>query len=161
MQARELHRTARPTKPSVWLPLAACLAIALLVVPARSGVASAVDASMQASRDDERIRILRHELARTEALATQLVQRRAERLAAGDAVGAQEAEAQRLRAVRDTVALGREIAAAAEGSMPTTREAPARTRAPAVSPRPAWWDVYGHSRRGGAAASPVSDDRKE
>jgi hypothetical protein len=161
MQARELHCTDRPAESLGWLPLAACLGIALFIAPARPGATPVVDASMQTSRDDERVRILRHELARTEALTAQLAQREAERLSAGDAVGAKEAEAQRVRAMRDIDALEREIAAATERSPRTSKDTAARGRAAPGSPRPAWWDVYGRSPRGGAAASLVSDDSKE
>lgn len=165
MQVRERPSTGRVLKNWQRWPMAVCLGSALAVSadPLGAGPAATVIApAVQAARDDERLRILREELQRTEALAAQLAQRKAERLAVADAAGADEAEAQRTRALQDIASLEREIAglrpAAGASKRPPSAASgqPASTRPPVHSPPSApWWDVYGRTRRGDAPA-PVS-----
>ncbi|RST50033.1 hypothetical protein [Variovorax sp. MHTC-1] len=120
----------------------------------------AVGASQQSARDDERLRILRDELRTTEALAAHLARRRAERIAAADAAGADEAEAQRVRALSDIAGLEREIAAshpsrgAGHGALLRASSASATKPRPANAKRAApWWDVYGQARRAAVPAA--------
>ena len=145
-----------------------------------------VSASEQSARDDERLRILRDELRKSEALVETLARRKAERLAMADKVAADDAEEGRLRALGDIAALKREIA----GTRPTA-DAPPKATPPAsgshaapvrpaqpkpqpVQPTMPWWDVYGKARppdtpapvsyaqpRGNAAARPDSTRRME
>lgn len=179
MEVRELPSTATVLNRRARVPMAVCLG-AVLGVPAgaaASPAAMVVAPAQQAARDDERLRILRDELRRTEALAAQLAQRHAERLAAGDAAGADDAQAQRVRALGDIAGLEREITGlrpSSVGLKPFPSAAPSRS---AGAPRPVhrsppapWWDVYrarrgeatdslSHARPPGAAAG--STDRME
>ena len=126
----------------------------------------------QAARDSERVRILRAEWTHTRQAADALAKRRAERLAARDAAGVDEAGAQRARALQDLGALGRGVGAAqrsAPRASQTAAQAPApvgsSTAAPATAeaspvraarilPTTRWWDVY--SRAAPPRAAPVS-----
>ncbi len=183
MQVRELPSTGRVLKNWQRWPMAVCLGSALAVSADPLGArpaATVIAPAVQAARDDERLRILREELQRTEALAAQLAQRKAERLAVADAAGADEAQAQRTRALQDIASLEREIAGLHPAAAPLKRIPSAASgqaasaRAPDHSPPAApWWDVYGRTRRGdatspvsyalpsGAAVAPSSTDRKE
>jgi hypothetical protein len=127
----------------------------------------AVSAGEQATRDDERLRILRDELANEKAAAAEAVKRRAERLTAGDPHGVQEAEQAQARHADNIAALRREIDAAhsqarAAKAQPTrvqatARRSPARTGAEQGGPVTPWWDVYGKPpRRSDTAPQPVS-----
>jgi len=118
--------------------------------------------AVQASRDSERVEILREELRKAEAQLQSLTRRPEERTAASAPLAASEADAQRLRTLQDITALRREIASAtfeAPGSAaarPTTAR-PDSHRAGADK-RPAstpWWDVY-RSRRPEASAANLS-----
>lgn len=129
-----------------------------------SAVAAVVSASEQAVRDDERLRILRDELKKSEALVEMLARRKAERLAMADKVAADEAEEGRLRALGDIAALKREIAGARPPASALTRDTPRASSSHAAPARPAqskpqpampWWDVYGKARSTGTPA-PVS-----
>jgi len=129
-----------------------------------SAVAAVVSASEQAVRDDERLRILRDELKKSEALVEMLARRKAERLAMADKVAADEAEEGRLRAMGDIAALRREIAGARPPASAQTRATPRASSSHAAPARPAqskpqsampWWDVYGKARSTGTPA-PVS-----
>jgi len=152
MHVRELPSTGRVLKHWQRWPMAVYLGSALAVSADPLGTrlaATVIAPAVQAARDDERLRILLEELQRTEALAAQLAQRKAERLAAADTAAADEAHAQRTRALQDIASLEREIA----GLRPA---AGASKRPPVHSPPSApWWDVYGRTRRGDAPA-PVS-----
>lgn len=154
MQVRDLPGAAGAPRTSARPPGTACLGLgaALAALAVLPGAAAddgrvptvAVGAAAQAARDDERLRILRDELQRTQALAAQLAQRSVERRAAGDPPGMQEAEAQRERALRDIAALEREIGA-------TRHAAPRAAASSAHGPRPAqpaarWWDVYARAK---------------
>lgn len=143
-------------RPSAWA--CACIALGSLVEPRPTSAQPAstvVSAADQSIRDDERLRVLRDELKKSEALVESLAKRRAERLAVADAVAADEADEQRIRALSDIAGIKREIAAAGpSGKAPLA----AATGNPTVSvPKPAqlkgqpttpWWDVYGKARRG-------------
>lgn len=148
-----------------------CLALLLLLgagpAPAEPVIPDtrpAVTSAEQAARDDERLRILREELRQSEQAVEALAKRRAERLAASDSVGADEAQAQRARLLQDINALKREIGAAqshAGLSGPATSNAatfPAAEAKPATvkhaPPAARWWDVY--ARATPASAKPVS-----
>lgn len=116
----------------------------------------------QAARDNERLRILQDELKSEQQQVIESTKRRAERLAARDSQGVQEAELAYSRALANVSALQREIAsaskqptgkvAAASGSSPRPRAstAPSSVEAPSQA---AWWDVYGKSPRQTAATS--------
>jgi hypothetical protein len=108
---------------------------------------------------------LRDELRRTEALAAQLAQRHAERLAAGDAAGADDAQAQRVRALGDIAGIEREIAGLRPSSGSVLKPSPSAASSRSVSasapvhrsPPAPWWDVY-RARRGDAT-DPLSHAR--
>lgn len=110
----------------------------------------AIPTAQQVSRDIERLRILQDELARERTLAAEAARRRAERLAAADARGAQEAELINGRSSQNIEALQREIKAAATAASRHTNST-AATAPSAVQPVSArsnatgqvrWWDVY-------------------
>lgn len=134
-----------------------CLSFSLLMVGshARSEpLPTTVSAAEQGTRDTERLRILRDELTKSEAMAGELARRKAERLAAADMIGADDAEQQRVRTLSDIEALKREIGGASE-SRPSPRlvAKPSAQLAKVVAaraiPPAAWWDVYAKPRRGG------------
>jgi hypothetical protein len=150
----------------------AVFGVSLLWMAGHPGLARAQDAAPvgttvsradQASRDSERLQILRAELAKTQQDIADLTRRLTERNAAGDATGAQELSDRLTRSQLDIAGLQREIRAV-EGR-PTDARVPAQ-RAPVPSSKsgsadpnkpaapPAWWDIY--SRPGpsaGAAAA--------
>lgn len=114
--------------------------------------------AQQAARDSDRVEILRQELKKSEALLETLARRKAERRAAADVEGANEAEEQRGRTLSDIAGLKRELAVATRSAAPplTGAEAAVTTKAPPAAPpsRPAkappaapWWDVYSKARR--------------
>ena len=107
-----------------------------------------VPAVQQAARDSDRVEILRQELKKSEALLESLARRTAERLAAADPAGVNEAEAQRARTASDIAGLKRELAAVTR-SADATPVPPALAKAPtqALSRTAPWWDVYGKARR--------------
>lgn len=133
--------------------------------------ASSVSPADQSVRDDERLRILRDELGKSEQLADALAGRKAERLARSDPLGADEVQAQRERVLGDIAALQREINAT--HPVPVTAKVsrstlPARALSGNVSPANAtgpaatgpalpapWWDVYGKTSRSSLRA-PIS-----
>jgi len=123
-------------------------ALACLSASAEPGVPPVV----QATRDSERVAILRQELQNTKASIDALTRRHAARLKAADAEGAAEVDTERARAFGDLVALERELAAAsqASSSAPRQRSAdgprstdtkPTARRSDAGAPA-RWWDVY-------------------
>lgn len=134
-----------------------------------STAAHAVAAVEQATRDIDRVEILRQELRKSEALLETLARRRAERQAASDAYGVTEAEEQYARTLVDIASLKRELASAMRTATPTTAQTPAwaagkpateQSPAPKASAAPPWWDVYGKGRRAEHAspepATPIS-----
>lgn len=112
----------------------------------------AITTAQQAPRDTERLRILQDELARERGLAAEAALRRAERIAAADARGAQDAELAIARAKQNVDALQREIQAAATAVARQANVEPTATPSPAAQPvsarshamgqGPRWWDVY-------------------
>ncbi|MDM0049751.1 hypothetical protein QTI04_12090 [Variovorax sp. J22R115] len=130
--------------------------------PAFPGARPTVTVVEQSARDSERMRVLHDELRQSRRDAESLARRRAERLAAGDATGADEAEAQGARVLQDIDALKREIGTAQPGpaargstAAPPAAAAPATASkaAPVKSRPPArWWDVYGRAAAARAAA---------
>ncbi|WP_286374555.1 hypothetical protein [Variovorax saccharolyticus] len=126
----------------------------------------------QAARDTEQMRILRAEWTQSRQSADALAKRRAERLAARDAAGVDEVDAQRGRVLQDIEALEREIGAAqrpATRAGQPTSQGPASVGASAAAPAAAeagtaraarlppttrWWDVY--SRAAPPRVAPVS-----
>lgn len=164
MQARDVERIGVVSsgwgKPSAAICLGLCLLLAGSMVVA-DPIQTTVSAADQSARDDERLRILRAELEKSEALADTLARRRAERLAVADVAGADEVEAQRVRTLGDIAGLKREIGA----TRPRSEHPPAASKPPAApvkavavraSPVAApWWDVYGKARHADATA-PVS-----
>ncbi|MBT2305332.1 hypothetical protein J7E70_33565 [Variovorax paradoxus] len=158
MQVRNLHRGVVLNgwrRPSA----AVCLSISpflfhpglALAEPSSSVVVSAAE---QSPRDVERLRILRDELRKSEALVEALGRRKAERLAASDIAGADDAEEQHVRALADVAGLKREIGAtrpssavakavvAHAGLASPAKASPTRSRLPTP-----WWDVYGKANR--------------
>lgn len=148
-----------------------CVALLLLLgagpAPAEPVVPDtrpAVTAIEQTARDDERLRILRDELRQSLQAVEAMAKRRAERLAASDTVGADEAQAQRARLLQDIEALKREIESAqSHAGLPgppasNAAKLPAAEAKPAtikhVPPAARWWDVY--ARATPARAKPVS-----
>lgn len=109
-----------------------------------------VTSTQQSARDSERLRILREELGREQQVASDAVRRKAERVAAADPRGANEADAALSRAGQNIDALKREIQAASNqafrsadvprASGSTARHRPDHAAATATAPR--WWDVY-------------------
>jgi hypothetical protein len=98
----------------------------------------------QAQRDQDRVRILQAELASEQGRADTASKRHAERLAAHDTLGADEAEQARQRALQNLTALRRELESA--------RSAPSRpvsvtARRPPPDPVSPWWDVYARAPR--------------
>lgn len=122
--------------------------------------------SEQATRDNDRLRILQDELRNEQQKAIEQTKRRAERLAARDTQGAQDAEASHARSLANIAALQREIANASTAKQPKAKvaaasaspvasrsaspPAPSSVEAPAHAP---WWDVYSKSPR---RAAPVA-----
>jgi hypothetical protein len=169
------------SKPSV----SACLCLALSLV---GGTATAqptstvVSPTEQSTRDGERLRILRDELRKSEALVESLSKRKAERLAVSDTVAADEAEEGRIRALSDIAGIKREIVATrpsgpsgdAPKALPNASGSSASPKSAQPKPQPAapWWDVYGKARRGdtpasvsyaqppGPAAAPIDSTRR-
>jgi hypothetical protein len=136
-----------------------CLSLSMLGIASNAKadpLPTAVPPAEQSMRDNERLRILREELTKAESMAALLARRRAERLAASDLTGADEADQQRIRTLSDIEALKREIGTASQFQRPPN---PAPSQSPQVarlatttrkSPPTAWWDVYAKSRRSDA-----------
>ncbi|CAG0950589.1 hypothetical protein BURK2_00171 [Burkholderiales bacterium] len=109
-----------------------------------------VTSTQQSARDSERLRILRDELSREQQLASDAARRKAERVAAADPRGANEADAALSRAGQNIDALKREIQAASNqasrsAEAPRASASPARHRldpSAATAQSPRWWDVY-------------------
>lgn len=123
-------------------------AVACLSASAEIGVPPVV----QATRDSERVAILRQELQNTKASIDALTRRHAARLKAADAEGAADVELERSRAFGDLVALERELATASQASPSAPRQRsvdgprstdmkPTARRSDAAAPV-RWWDVY-------------------
>ena len=108
--------------------------------------------SEQLARDNDRILILRQELARSEAWLQTLARRKTERSAVAHEEGADDVEAQRRRTLEDIAGLRRELASASRAADATRRPRPAAPSVPA--PSPAWWDVYGRGPRAAPSALP-------
>lgn len=165
MQVHVLQRIGVVLKDWRKAPVTACLCVVFLLLAKPAGaqpVATVVSASQQSARDGERLRILRDELRKSEALVESLAKRKAERLAVADQVAADEAEEGRLRTLGDIAALNREIAgtrssadALAKAAPPASspHPAPVRPASPKPTPTTPWWDVYGKARRADTPAS--------
>lgn len=138
-----------------------------------STAAHTVAAVEQATRDSDRVEILRQELRKSEALLETLARRKAEHNAGGqaasDASGVTEAEEQHARTLVDIASLKRELASAMRMTTPTTAQTPVwaagkpatkRSPAPKALAGPPWWDVYSKGRRAEHAspepATPIS-----
>lgn len=170
MEAGSRQRSGAVLKGWTGPSAVGCLALLLLLgagpttaEPIVPDPRPAVTAVAQAARDDERLRILRDELRQSQQAVEALAKRRAERLAASDAVEADEAQAQRARLLQDIEALKREIGsaqplavrsdpAASNAALPPTEAKP--TTAKRAPPAARWWDVYGRATP--ARANPVS-----
>lgn len=140
------------------------LACACASLAEPSTAAHVIPLAEQASRDSERVEILRQELRKSETLLETLARRKAERLAASDSSGDTEAEEEHARTLVDIAGLKRELASAMRTGTPTTAQAtawaagkPSATRSPSpkASAAPPWWDVYGKGR-GAELAAPIS-----
>jgi hypothetical protein len=117
---------------------------AVLSASSLSGIAQTLPPTQQALRDDERLRILRDELLRARGQQEDAIKQRADRLAAGDSHGAEEASQRQARLSADVEAIQREMAL-------VSRPAPAPVHTSTISNRStssdtsrstAWWDVY-------------------
>lgn len=135
--------------------VAACGALLCLLVTGATAQTSATEPARQALHDEQRLLILQAELGRERQRLADVVRRRAERLAAGDGRGADEAEAARQRSMADIAALEREIGTANRPAvMPHPRSSAATSaRTPSARPtdEPAWWDVYARPPRRAAS----------
>lgn len=121
--------------------------------------AETINVDVQRARDGERVSILKSELDRADQALQLLSRQRAERMAASDAKGASEMEAEKRRAEQDKAALIRELDTAtrtAASSTPAPTLATA-ARAPqsrkAATPAP-WWDIYGKASPHSVSATP-------
>lgn len=105
----------------------------------------------QAARDVDRLAILQEELAAEVKRQADASRRRAERLAAGDRPGAEEAEGALQRSNANVQALQREIDSTRRASTPGNAAASAARKPPPASsvaaPPAAWWDVYSRPPR--------------
>jgi len=117
---------------------------AVLGASSLSGIAQTVPPAQQALRDDERLRILRDELLRARGQQEDAIKQRADRLAAGDSHGAEEALQRQARLSADVEAIEREMtlvsrppAVQVHTSTPSNRSTSSDTSRSA-----AWWDVY-------------------
>jgi hypothetical protein len=122
----------------------AVLCLLLLAADALAGPAAplTVSPAEQSARDIDRLRILRDELASEQSKADDSAKRRAERLAAGDATGVQEAEQALARATDNLAVLRREIQSASAPPVEPSKRLATSAAAPTL-PRPSsWWDVY-------------------
>jgi hypothetical protein len=126
----------------VWLAwlLGTCVAVAQFA-HAQEPPSRVVAQSEQLARDNDRILILRQELARSEARLQTLARRKTERSAVAPDEGVDDAEEQRRRTLEDIAGLRRELASASRTADPARRRRPAAPSVPA--PAAAWWDVYG------------------
>ena len=112
MRVRNLQRIAAVLKGCRKPSVSACVCGALFLFAGTSTAQPApavVSPTEQSTRDVERLRILRDELEKSEALVESLGRRRAERLAVSDTVAADEAEEGRVRALSDIAGIKREI----------------------------------------------------
>lgn len=115
-----------------------------------------VPIELQSARDRDRLRILQEELAREQGRSDQAVQRRAERLAASDPAGVQEADALFARTQLNLQALRAELQTAARE--PAANAAiPAKALRPAAARSGAWWDVYAKAPRPDPSRAASSD----
>jgi len=159
MQATNVQRrhATDEGRRTAWLSV---LVVTALLAHARTLWAQAqpdasqvVNPQQQATRDHDRIEILREELEKSQARLEALTRRKAERLAAADPKAATEAEEQHARTLGDIAAIQREIALAAQvpTRITTVRPASAQVvKSASTSQRVVqapWWDVYGVSRR--------------
>lgn len=121
------------------------LPLAPLWAWAEPPAAMIVSPAEQANRDARRVEILQSEIDAEQAASIESVKRRAERLAANDSAGVQEAEAAIAQHTRNLETLRREIEIAAK----SPAVAPAAVdRAAAKESKPvSWWDVYAHDPR--------------
>lgn len=107
----------------------------------------------QASRDADRLAILQEELASETRRHGEAGRRRAERLAAGDRLSAEEAEAALRRSSANIAALQREIEGARRvppgNALTAVPAAPRRDPSPSsvTVPSAPWWDVYSRPPR--------------
>ena len=147
MPASHLHRNTlgsgsrSPRAWHAWL-LGTCVALAG-PTQAEESPRTVVAPSEQLARDNDRIAILREELARSQAWLQTLERRKTERSDVMDEEGINDVEAQRRRTLDDIAALRRELASASRAADPIRRPRPAAPSAP--GPAAAWWDVYGRS----------------
>ena len=133
------------------------------MVPAQAAL-HAIAPPEQLARDNDRVKVLRQELKKSGEQLASLTRRKAERMAASDMQGVNEAEEQHVRTLGDIAALQREIASMSAVAGRTQTIKPVAAQAPqnrpgtgkGTAPSP-WWDVYGSSRRAGlpAAGSPA------
>lgn len=147
MSASRLHRNTLgqgSRSPGVWLAwLLGTCAAAAGPTQAQEPPRRVVARSEQLARDNDRILILRQELARSQARLQTLAHRKTERSAVAHEDVVDDVEEQRRRTLEDIAGLRRELASASRAAYPARRPRPAAPSVPA--PAPAWWDVYGRA----------------
>ncbi len=130
--------------------------------PSAPSAPTTISPAVQAARDADRQRILAEEQAAARQRLQEASRQVAERLAARDGAGAQDAQRRQQRAQADLQALAREL----QQSPPASTRAPSTASQPitplaqtaeASNPMPArprpWWDVYGKGPRAGLTAT--------
>ena len=147
MPAIHLHRNTPgqgSRSPRMWLAWLLGTSVAVAgSTQAQESPRRVVAQSEQLARDNDRILILRQELARSEAWLQTLARRKTERSGVAHEEGVDDLEAQRRRTLEDIAGLRRELASASRAADPIRRPRPAAPSAPV--PAAAWWDVYGRS----------------
>ena len=136
---------------------AVCCTLLLVAASGAFAQGSRITASDQAVRDAERLRILEAEMGSEQSLAETASKRKAERLAARDLPGADEAEQSLQRSLANTSALRREIDSARLSAARPASPSPAPRAVSGVRVPPvtlAWWDVYARVPRGIHSAAP-------
>lgn len=173
MRTSDVHRSnviagvmrVPPRTLCVFMGLMACTCLLpAQTLPTPQG--RVVTPAEQAARDDDRIEILRQELKRSGAQLEDLARRKAERLAASDMQGANEAEEQRTRTLSDIAGLERELASKPRlaGITAVVKPSAARTASSHIisaKDSAPWWDVYGKVHRSEQLAVPSATPAQE
>ncbi len=153
---RERTDQQRNSFHTPWVFLAVTCLPALGAQPSAPApsASTTISPATQAARDADRQRILLEEQAAARQRLQDAGRQYAERLAARDEAGAQDAQRKQQRAQTDLEALARELQhtppVSATAPQPVTQATKA-VNPPAARPRP-WWDVYGKGPRTGAAS---------
>ncbi len=152
--ARTVQQRTSHLAPWVLLAATSWPALAAQPAPPTPSASTAISPATQAARDADRQRILLEEQAAARQRLQDASRKVAERLAARDEAGAQEAQRMQQRAQTDLEALARELQHTPPASATAPQPVPQTATAvdpPAARPRP-WWDVYGKGPRTGATS---------